>query len=163
MSFTRYLLGYFDKRIQFRSLSLAVKSACSLLRPRTAFGSTKISHIQKLSGLFQLSFLPIGRSNLLTVLNFQNWTESTDPLKFIYEDIAIATYLSLLWADNKMNFVDLGCGNGLLVHILTQEGHRGCGIDIRSRKIWATYPQSTVLKVLVDLTFHMICVSDKSS
>ncbi|BES95513.1 Predicted AdoMet-dependent methyltransferase [Nesidiocoris tenuis] len=76
----------------------------------------------------------------------QIWTESTDPDKFIHEDVAIATYLILLWQRQPKKFVDLGCGNGLLVHILNSEGHRGCGIDVRRRKIWDSYPPSSVLK-----------------
>ncbi|KAF6207306.1 hypothetical protein GE061_018547 [Apolygus lucorum] len=74
------------------------------------------------------------------------WQESTDPDKFIHEDVAIATYLILLWGRKLVKFVDLGCGNGLLVHILASEGHRGLGIDVRARKIWASYPPTTVLK-----------------
>uniref|UniRef100_A0A3Q4GE35 tRNA (uracil-O(2)-)-methyltransferase n=1 Tax=Neolamprologus brichardi TaxID=32507 RepID=A0A3Q4GE35_NEOBR len=58
------------------------------------------------------------------------WPEVTDPEKFVYEDVAIATYLLVLWAEERaergltarQSFVDLGCGNGLLVHILTNEG-----------------------------------------
>ena len=61
---------------------------------------------------------------------FQIWPEVTDPQKFVYEDVAIATYLLLLWEKErilldrkaKQSFADLGCGNGLLVHILTSEG-----------------------------------------
>ena len=100
----------------------------------------------------------------------QNWPETTDPHKFVYEDIAIATFLlvsgvalrarlrdcdyvhavsvlcvcvcvcvcvceailrcQLLWQEErdtlrllrKQSFVDLGCGNGLLVHLLSSEG-----------------------------------------
>ncbi|GLV32377.1 uncharacterized protein CBL_00914 [Carabus blaptoides fortunei] len=80
----------------------------------------------------------------------KNWPENTDPLKFVYEDVAIATYLLLLWQRNsprKQRFVDLGCGNGLLVHILSQEGHIGYGVDVRARKIWSMYPDTTVLKI----------------
>nr|XP_031835709.1 probable tRNA (uracil-O(2)-)-methyltransferase [Nomia melanderi]XP_031835710.1 probable tRNA (uracil-O(2)-)-methyltransferase [Nomia melanderi]XP_031835711.1 probable tRNA (uracil-O(2)-)-methyltransferase [Nomia melanderi]XP_031835712.1 probable tRNA (uracil-O(2)-)-methyltransferase [Nomia melanderi]XP_031835714.1 probable tRNA (uracil-O(2)-)-methyltransferase [Nomia melanderi]XP_031835715.1 probable tRNA (uracil-O(2)-)-methyltransferase [Nomia melanderi]XP_031835716.1 probable tRNA (uraci len=85
----------------------------------------------------------------------KNWPENTDPLKFVYEDIAIATYLLLLWekerlergTQNLQSFVDLGCGNGLLVHILFSEGHRGLGIDLRRRKIWDLYPPETPLQV----------------
>lgn len=48
----------------------------------------------------------------------------------MYEDVAIATYLILLFEeerketgdDKKQSYVDLGCGNGLLVHILNSEG-----------------------------------------
>lgn len=49
----------------------------------------------------------------------------------------------------KQKFVDLGCGNGLLVHILNSEGHLGVGLDMRKRKIWDTYHSKTVLKVIL--------------
>ncbi|KAM3831545.1 putative tRNA (uracil-O(2)-)-methyltransferase isoform 3-T3 [Vipera latastei] len=83
------------------------------------------------------------------------WPEVTDPEKFVYEDVAIATYLLILWEDErarrglaeKQSFVDLGCGNGLLVHILSNEGHSGKGIDVRRRKIWDTYGPQTRLEV----------------
>ncbi|XP_034193171.2 putative tRNA (uracil-O(2)-)-methyltransferase isoform X1 [Osmia lignaria lignaria] len=84
-----------------------------------------------------------------------NWPENTDPLKFVYEDIAIATYLLLLWEKERtekgtsdlQSFLDLGCGNGLLVYILFNEGYRGLGIDLRRRKIWDLYPSETPLQV----------------
>ncbi|XP_037092218.1 LOW QUALITY PROTEIN: probable tRNA (uracil-O(2)-)-methyltransferase [Pollicipes pollicipes] len=83
------------------------------------------------------------------------WPENTDPLKFVYEDVAIAAYLLLLWQNDRrtlqlelpQTFVDIGCGNGLLVHILCSEGHPGYGVDIRSRGIWKMYPTSTRLEV----------------
>ncbi|XP_070541406.1 probable tRNA (uracil-O(2)-)-methyltransferase [Ptychodera flava] len=82
------------------------------------------------------------------------WPENTDPQKFVYEDIAIATYLLLLWQQEreeknlaeKQSFVDLGCGNGLLVHLLNSEGHPGKGIDVRRRKIWNIYGDCTQLE-----------------
>lgn len=81
----------------------------------------------------------------------QEWrkTESTDPEKFLHEDIGIATYLLLIWNDRPKSFVDLGCGNGLLVHILSQEGVRGgVGIDLRPRKVWQYFQsQGTDLRV----------------
>lgn len=43
-------------------------------------------------------------------------------------------------------FVDVGCGNGLLVYILIQEGYSGYGIDLRKRKSWPTYPSNTDLR-----------------
>ena len=60
----------------------------------------------------------------------QRWPEQTDPRKFVFEDVAIAAYLMVLWeeeqrvtgSNRKQTFVDLGCGNGLLVHILAKEG-----------------------------------------
>ncbi|KAF2116711.1 hypothetical protein BDV96DRAFT_598576 [Lophiotrema nucula] len=39
-------------------------------------------------------------------------------------------------------FVDIGCGNGLLVHILNTEGWHGWGFDARRRKTWSTFPSS---------------------
>ncbi|XP_036102213.1 probable tRNA (uracil-O(2)-)-methyltransferase [Molossus molossus] len=82
------------------------------------------------------------------------WPEVTDPEKFVYEDVAIATYLLVLWEEEratrgvtaKQSFVDLGCGNGLLVHILNSEGHPGRGIDVRRRKIWDMYGPQTCLE-----------------
>nr|CAG4646338.1 EOG090X07W1 [Macrothrix elegans] len=85
------------------------------------------------------------------------WPECTDPEKFIHEDIAIATYLILVWrkeheklnldSSYKQSFLDIGCGNGLLVYLLNSEGYPGKGIDIRSRKIWALYPPGVNLEV----------------
>lgn len=41
------------------------------------------------------------------------------------------------WRAHRLqSFVDLGCGNGLLTHLLVSEGHPGKGIDIAKRKIW---------------------------
>lgn len=81
----------------------------------------------------------------------QIWPECTDASKFVYEDLAITAYLLLLWELNeskeKQTFVDLGCGNGLLVYILTKEGHSGVGLDVRKRNIWSMYPPDVILKV----------------
>lgn len=81
----------------------------------------------------------------------QIWPECTDPSKFVYEDVAIAAYLLLLWEQNdskkKRTFVDLGCGNGLLVYILAKEGHSGIGLDVRKRNIWDMYPPDVILQV----------------
>lgn len=54
--------------------------------------------------------------------------------------------------ETKPRFVDMGCGNGLLVHILNSEGYEGVGLDVRSRKMWAQYPKSTILKVNLSVT-----------
>lgn len=74
----------------------------------------------------------------------QNWAEATDPVKHVFEDLCIAAFLIELWADTYgqshfPGFVDIGCGNGLLVYILNQEGFPGWGFDARSRKSWAMY------------------------
>ncbi|KAA1476077.1 DUF1613-domain-containing protein [Dentipellis sp. KUC8613] len=106
------------------------------------------------------------------------WQEVTDPLKHVFEDIGIATFLMLLWKDTygpastekkietepnspppseePLNeapwkhwprppggFVDLGCGNGLLTHILVSEGYAGHGFDLRARTSWAHYAAPT--------------------
>ncbi|KAF9359901.1 tRNA methyltransferase 44 [Mortierella sp. AD094] len=90
----------------------------------------------------------------------QSWPEKTDPRKFVFEDVAIASWLVALWElertrnressggqqTKKQTFVDLGCGNGLLTHILNQEGHEGKGIDIVSRKVWEVYGSTTRLE-----------------
>ncbi|XP_066928972.1 probable tRNA (uracil-O(2)-)-methyltransferase [Clytia hemisphaerica] len=85
----------------------------------------------------------------------ENWTESTDAQKFVYEDIALASYLIVLWSKEReerdllkmQSFIDLGCGNGLLVHILSSEGHPGRGVDLARRKIWNMYGENTKLEV----------------
>lgn len=75
-----------------------------------------------------------------------NWVESTDPKKHVFEDLAVAAFLIELWSthykDQEFEFRDLGCGNGLLVHILILEGFKGQGIDARARKSWKTYPKA---------------------
>ena len=75
-----------------------------------------------------------------------NWGESTDPRKHVFEDIAIAAFMIEYWKLNNFEpenfeFRDLGCGNGLLVYILMQEGYKGKGIDARARKSWKLYPK----------------------
>ncbi|KZT72731.1 DUF1613-domain-containing protein [Daedalea quercina L-15889] len=102
------------------------------------------------------------------------WQESTDPLKHVFEDIGIATFLMLLWKDMYTSpksargtevysaepwkswprplagFLDLGCGNGLLTHILTTEGYQGAGIDLRARTSWSHYPATTQSQLHVE-------------
>ncbi|KAG0654830.1 tRNA(Ser) Um(44) 2'-O-methyltransferase [Maudiozyma exigua] len=80
----------------------------------------------------------------------ENWAESTDPKKHVFEDISIAAFLIELWIKiygpdfkEKMQFRDLGCGNGVLVYILVSEGVKGYGIDARHRKSWSIFPQET--------------------
>lgn len=76
------------------------------------------------------------------------WVEETDPGKHVFEDLIIAAFLIELWAEMYSDtefsgFVDIGCGNGLLVHILLQEGYRGWGFDARRRKSWSVYGSET--------------------
>lgn len=72
------------------------------------------------------------------------WAEITDPAKHVFEDLGIAAFLIELWADMYKDapfpgFVDIGCGNGLLVYVLQQEGYEGWGFDARARKSWLAY------------------------
>jgi SAM-dependent methyltransferase len=61
-----------------------------------------------------------------------------------------------LFEKYKINprFVDIGCGNGLLVYLLSLEGYTGYGIDLTKRKIWdklAPLENSTDIKLLQQL------------
>uniref|UniRef100_H2YET4 tRNA (uracil-O(2)-)-methyltransferase n=1 Tax=Ciona savignyi TaxID=51511 RepID=H2YET4_CIOSA len=42
----------------------------------------------------------------------------------------------MLGKTTPQSFIDLGCGNGLLVYILNSEQHPGKGVDIRKRHVW---------------------------
>lgn len=107
-----------------------------LVVPRVAFQNRYIALKKKYSG-------PL----------VANWVESTDPKKHVFEDLAVAAFLIELWnlryKDKDFEFRDLGCGNGLLVHILILEGFKGKGIDARARKSWKTYP-ATVQENLLE-------------
>jgi tRNASer (uridine44-2'-O)-methyltransferase len=100
------------------------------------------------------------------------------------QDIAIAAFLMLLWKDMYParegsetgmewdrwgrppgGFVDLGCGNGLLVHVLVSEvsqvyacvdaqGYAGRGYELRERRTWPQYPEAT-RAALVELPIDM--------
>ena len=77
------------------------------------------------------------------------WAESTDPGKHVFEDLGIASFLIELWEVMYKDvefpgFVDIGCGNGLLVYILNKEGYAGWGFDARARKSWAQYRTEAV-------------------
>lgn len=96
----------------------------------------------------------------LQFLEMWNKAEKTDPIKFIYEDIAIAAYLITLWEEERekhnltkyQTFLDVGCGNGLLVYLLSNEGYSGCGIDVRRRNIWQHYGDGVhLIEMRIDL------------
>ncbi|KAF4984437.1 hypothetical protein FZEAL_400 [Fusarium zealandicum] len=77
-----------------------------------------------------------------------SWLETTDPSKHVFEDLGIASFLIELWKvlykDKEFpGFVDIGCGNGLLVHILREEGYSGWGFDARERRSWTQYNGSS--------------------
>lgn len=88
----------------------------------------------------------------------QNWVEDTEPSKHVFEDLAITSFLIELWrnmygvypaaetsqkednASRFPGFVDVACGNGLLVYVLLMEGYMGWGFDARRRKSWKIFP-----------------------
>ena len=91
------------------------------------------------------------------------WVEKTEPSKHVFEDLGIAAFLIELWKDmygtkiDTINqdvdissdgkgafpgFVDIGCGNGVLVDTLLREGYSGWGFDARRRKTWDTFDQA---------------------
>ncbi|KAF3490713.1 DUF1613 domain-containing protein [Arthroderma uncinatum] len=100
----------------------------------------------------------------------KNWVEVTEPSKHVFEDLSIAAFLIELWktmyhlpaSDSTLReeenghdvmgggrpeqktgfpgFVDIACGNGVLVYILLSEGYGGWGFDARSRKTWSIFP-----------------------
>lgn len=84
----------------------------------------------------------------------ENWVEQTQPSKHVFEDLGIAAFLIELWKEMYSEglgngeakakhafpgFVDIGCGNGVLVDILIKEGYKGWGFDARKRKTWDTF------------------------
>ncbi|RAH76671.1 DUF1613-domain-containing protein [Aspergillus japonicus CBS 114.51] len=87
----------------------------------------------------------------------QRWVETTEPSKHVFEDLSIAAFLIELWRsmygivpeDERSpptpaefpGFVDVACGNGVLVYILLQEGYSGWGFDARRRKTWGIFPE----------------------
>ena len=90
------------------------------------------------------------------------WTETTNPIKFVFEDIGIAAFLIALWNQTKLkhnrkfHFVDLGCGNGFLSYILACEGYKGYGIDLQKRKIWSQFEKNVLLE------HRCICVEEET-
>ncbi|KAK6463241.1 hypothetical protein DFJ63DRAFT_114072 [Scheffersomyces coipomensis] len=94
---------------------------------------------------FQNRYISLKKKYSSDLVN--SWSESTDPKKHVFEDLAIAAFLIEFWKilykeDEEFEFRDLGCGNGLLVYILNNEGYKGIGIDARARKSWIGYPES---------------------
>ncbi|KAL9092889.1 MAG: hypothetical protein Q9165_004307 [Trypethelium subeluteriae] len=48
---------------------------------------------------------------------------------------------------NFPGFVDIGCGNGVLVNVLIQEGWKGWGFDARRRKSWNGFPEEVTKRL----------------
>lgn len=87
----------------------------------------------------------------------RDWVEETKPSKHVFEDLAITAFLIELWRDmygvvpadedddmtsrEFPGFIDVACGNGVLVYVLLMEGYQGWGFDARRRKSWSIFPQ----------------------
>ena len=86
------------------------------------------------------------------------WVEKTEPSKHVFEDLSIAAFLIELWrqmygvqsswerldptvSKKFPGFVDIACGNGVLVYVLLKEGYKGWGFDARRRRTWDTFPE----------------------
>jgi len=85
----------------------------------------------------------------------EGWVEQTPAEKHVFEDLGIAAFLMGVWGgiygggnverakEGFPGFVDIGCGNGVLVYILNAEGWKGWGFDVRRRKSWSgLFPSS---------------------
>lgn len=68
---------------------------------------------------------------------FQKEEDDRDPLSDHHSDTPWKS-----WPRPPGGFVDVGCGNGLLVRILISEGYTGYGFDLCSRKSWTHYPEN---------------------
>ncbi|KAH8928699.1 DUF1613-domain-containing protein [Atractiella rhizophila] len=103
------------------------------------------------------------------------WEETigTDPNKHVWEDVGIACWLvnlldtiSTITDKKRKQFVDVGCGNGLLVHVLQNEGYSCMGFDLAARKLWPHFPPPTPSKlhtvVLDPPAFVLSCLSPSS-
>ncbi|KAK5654429.1 hypothetical protein OQA88_7339 [Cercophora sp. LCS_1] len=133
-----------------RSVVKLARTALQLLKVIYKHGQGRVAGYQK--RVHHDVLVPQTRlQNTYTVLKqkyardlIKEWAESTDPVKHVFEDLCIAAFLIELWADMYQGvpfpgFVDIGCGNGLLVFILNREGFDGWGFDARSRKSWTAY------------------------
>ncbi|KAH3677032.1 hypothetical protein WICMUC_001938 [Wickerhamomyces mucosus] len=136
-----------DVRIAFRLLQTAKKHSTGVMEGY----QKRVKHDLVVSKVaFQDRYISLKKKYSKQLVD--NWVESTDPGKHVFEDIAIAAFLIELWAKiyqdkQEFEFRDLGCGNGLLVYILLSEGYSGIGIDARARKSWKTYPDGVQSKL----------------
>ncbi|KAJ5952869.1 tRNA (uracil-O(2)-)-methyltransferase [Penicillium vulpinum] len=88
----------------------------------------------------------------------QNWVEQFESSNQVLEQLSLAACLIELWRSmygvlpateqdqSSKNtalfpgFVDLACGNGILVYVLLMEGYNGLGFDACRRASWLKFP-----------------------
>lgn len=71
--------------------------------------------------------------------------------------------LKLVPPESFPGFVDLGCGNGVLVEILSREGWKGWGFDARRRKTWSTLAVNSEGKLQERILLPAPLASDAST
>ncbi|KAK4466912.1 hypothetical protein QBC42DRAFT_215822 [Cladorrhinum samala] len=136
-----------------RSVEKLTRTALNLLQVVHKHGQGRVRGYQKRvhhdvvipQARLQDTYTRLKQAHARTLI--RGWAEVTDPDKHVFEDLCIAAFLIELWRDMYAGegrqpfpgFVDIGCGNGLLVWILNREGFEGWGFDARARKSWANY------------------------
>jgi tRNASer (uridine44-2'-O)-methyltransferase len=97
------------------------------------------------------------------------WVEFTEPSKHVFEDLSIAAFLIELWklmydcAEAFPGFIDIACGNGVLVYILIKEGWKGWGFDARRRKTWDVLDIDDFLREMICIPKPFLEVLDLSA
>jgi tRNASer (uridine44-2'-O)-methyltransferase len=84
------------------------------------------------------------------------------PMQSEDENIATSTHQRNTAQSAFPGFVDIGCGNGLLVYILNNEGWPGWGFDARRRKTWDTFPDTYISRLKELLLVPRILRPDQS-
>ncbi|KAJ5263276.1 tRNA(Ser) Um(44) 2'-O-methyltransferase [Penicillium angulare] len=96
---------------------------------------------------------------------YDKWLDKTEPSKHVLDDIIVAALLIELWrnmygvvpasevtdetrdSSQFPGFVDIACGNGVVVYVLLMEGYSGYGLDARRRETWTIFPKSVQEKL----------------
>ncbi|KAJ5100710.1 tRNA(Ser) Um(44) 2'-O-methyltransferase [Penicillium angulare] len=90
---------------------------------------------------------------------YDKWLDKTEPAKHVLDDLVVAAFLIELWRDIYgvvpasettdvtrdslfPGFVDIACGNGVVVYVLLMEGYSGYGLDAHRRETWTVFPES---------------------
>ncbi|KAJ5110109.1 hypothetical protein N7532_002754 [Penicillium argentinense] len=99
----------------------------------------------------------------------ENWAEEAEPPKNVFVSLRIAAFVIESWrcmygiaptneayeakSPSKFSgFVDVACGNGVLVYVLLMEGYEGWGFDACRRTSWSAFP-SRVQERLMEKAF----------
>ncbi|CAL4094702.1 unnamed protein product, partial [Meganyctiphanes norvegica] len=110
--------------------------------------SLRLVNVQDYTRLYQQLKIKYGQPLVQVRLSCTRSNRSC--LKDSYEILIWKTEIGILRQKKStseyQSFVDLGCGNGLLVYILSSEGHPGLGIDLKRRKIWDLFPSNVKLQ-----------------